>query len=624
MGDFNPEVDTLRAQSWKDYKQELKQMKDTLLWMWQDLINKEGKSWARKVVLLIFAVCVLGVAGGLIWRRIFDGLAEHNGPKVWLGILMLGGLMLCQEFAQWGKRTMREHLLDKNTYTLNNVTNNLFYEKSMMQHISEGSLLNEANIKRGFDRVQEIETMFCFQATEVIMNILLPYAFLFGTDWRLGLLITAVLIIHMIWALFLSYRVLKYCVPIEKKWRYLGRYRSERWEKVERVKTNNKAQSEIESMNKYYRETIDQDKTFWIWFIKQISLRASAAHIVFIGFVIFAVCSVLYGDKSIGWLYPVIAWGGRVVDNFWGLSDVEHRINYLTPSVVALKKALTMPSRITMKPNAVKLDRSSPCRVEFQNVSYIFPGTEVPVLHNISFTIEPGEKVAIFGRSGIGKSTLMRLLMRYDDPTSGCILIDGIDLRDIDLGSWLDLIGYIPQDSSIFTGTIESNLRYGCKNDYWNGREEELWELVRLLEIDFGERLVNGLQTPVGRGGTKLSGGQKQRMMIGAAAAKKPKIMLIDEATSSLDSTTERKVQAGLRKVLGPETGAMIITHRISTVRRICNKFIMVNYENGSGATIDGLSENFDELMRDCVPFRELAKDQDIHPHTLQNPAVMV
>lgn len=617
MAEFNPEFEISRSQNLREYLQELKQMKETLHWIWTDLINKEGKKAAKKVFVMICAVCLLGTFVGLVFKMLCDGLTEHDSAKVLIGLVTLFVVYRLQEAAQYFKRTVREGLLDFNTFTLNNVTNKLFFEKSMMQHISQSSLLNEANIKRGFERVQEIQTMFCFQATETALNIVIPYVFLWILDWRLGILITVIMVVHILWAMFLSYRVLKFCLPIERRWRFLGRYRSERWEKVERVKANAKVETEIDFMNDYYRETIRQDKGFWFWFIKQISFRAGAADTIFTLFLGYAAYKVWTGGATVGWLVTVFMWGSRVIDNFWSLSDIEHRINYLTPSVIALKKALTLPVKLRFNAKPVILDRNSPCRVEFQDVTYCFENANEPVLNNINLIIEPGRKVAIFGRSGIGKSTLMRLLMRYDDPTSGRITIDGTDLRDIDLDSWKSLIGYIPQDASIFSGTIKDNLVYG--NSHSEMSDEELWHLVRMLEIDFGERLDKGLYTTVGRGGITLSGGQKQRLMIGAAAAKNPKFMLIDEATSALDSSTERKVQSGLQKVLGPGIGALIIAHRLSTVRRICDKFIMIDKRpDNQGSHIEGHADDFESLLRDCNAFRSLAHDQDIIHHTLR------
>jgi ABC-type multidrug transport system fused ATPase/permease subunit len=134
---------------------------------------------------------------------------------------------------------------------------------------------------------------------------------------------------------------------------------------------------------------------------------------------------------------------------------------------------------------------------------------------------------------------------------------------------------------------------------------------MRTLQIDFGDRLVDGLDTRIGYNGIKLSGGQNQRLMIGAAALKEPRFMIIDEATSSLDATTERLVQDGLQKVL-VNCGALIVTHRLNTVRRICNRFVLIDRVDGRGGTVHAIANSFEELAEISPAFRLLAVDQGI------------
>jgi ABC-type multidrug transport system fused ATPase/permease subunit len=132
-----------------------------------------------------------------------------------------------------------------------------------------------------------------------------------------------------------------------------------------------------------------------------------------------------------------------------------------------------------------------------------------------------------------------------------------------------------------------------------------------MLQVDFGERLTDGLETRLGYNGIELSGGQKQRLMILAAAMKNPRFMIIDEATSSLDSSTEKLVQAGLEKVLDRNCGALIVAHRLSSVRRICNKFVVIE-PDGLGSKVAGIGRNFEELFDCCPAFIKLARDQEI------------
>jgi ABC-type multidrug transport system fused ATPase/permease subunit len=201
------------------------------------------------------------------------------------------------------------------------------------------------------------------------------------------------------------------------------------------------------------------------------------------------------------------------------------------------------------------------------------------------------------------------------DPTTGSILIDGNDLRDIRLASWLNMIAYVPQQAQVFDGTIRDNLLYRFTDEPARVPDEELWEIMRKLKIDFGDRLTDGLDTRVGRHGIELSGGEQQRLMIGAAAMRKPVFMVVDEATASLDATTEKAVQKGLEEVLGEDMGALIITHRLSTVRRLCTKFFVLRDSEGLAAgesQLEACASSFEELYEVSPTFRTLADDQGV------------
>ncbi|WP_307893152.1 ABC transporter ATP-binding protein [Bacillus swezeyi] len=242
---------------------------------------------------------------------------------------------------------------------------------------------------------------------------------------------------------------------------------------------------------------------------------------------------------------------------------------------------------------------NEPVRVE--NVSFSYSNDE-PVLHNVSFDVEPGQMIAFVGPSGGGKTTMFGLLERFYEPSSGVIKIGETPIGELSMKSWRSQIGYVSQDSPMMAGTIRENLCYGLDNaDEID--DQKLWEVAEMaFAADFIKQFPDRLDTEVGERGVKLSGGQRQRIAIARAFLRDPKMLMMDEATASLDSQSEGIVQQALARLMEGRT-TFVIAHRLST---IVNADQIMFIENGE---ITGMGRHH-ELIASHALYREFAERQ--------------
>ena len=201
--------------------------------------------------------------------------------------------------------------------------------------------------------------------------------------------------------------------------------------------------------------------------------------------------------------------------------------------------------------------------VEFRDVTFTYPGAEEPVLKDVSFTLAPGRTTAIIGSTGSGKSTLVNLIPRLYDASSGEVLVDGVDVRRLDPDALWSRIGLVPQKPYLFSGTVASNLLYGRPN----ATPEQMWEALRIAQAaDFVEKLDGGLTAHIAQGGTNVSGGQRQRLSIARALVKEPAVYVFDDSFSALDVATDARLRAALAPATA-DRATLIVAQRVATIR---------------------------------------------------------
>ena len=311
---------------------------------------------------------------------------------------------------------------------------------------------------------------------------------------------------------------------------------------------------------------------------------------------LFAPGEIAKGALDVGLTMSLIQYTMQLLMSLMMSAMVFFFISRAKPSAERVLAVLEEESDIAEKENAYKGEMKGV--VEFNNVSFAYPDG-VMALKNISFRAEPGKTVAILGSTGSGKSTLVTLIPRLYDALEGSVTIDGIDVRDYSLSNLRSQIGVVPQQPVLFSGTVSENIAYGRQD----ASREEIEQAARAAQAEaFILRREGGYEALLGRKGVNLSGGQKQRLAIARALIMRPRILILDDATSAIDMATESKIQAVLRKDYG-ECARIVVAQRVSAVQDADTILMM---ENGEIAA----SGSHKELYEACAAYKELVYSQ--------------
>ncbi|MCP8940537.1 glucan ABC transporter ATP-binding protein/ permease [Alsobacter sp. SYSU M60028] len=357
----------------------------------------------------------------------------------------------------------------------------------------------------------------------------------------------------------------------------------------------------IEQEGRELRGIIDKLLTAQIpvlswWALAAVATRASAT-LTILGIFLLGTWLNLRGQATVGEIVAFMSLATMLI------TRMEQAVSFMNAMLLQVPKLRdffevidTVPA-VRDAPNALELPKVEG-HVCFENVSFSYDGKRAAVA-DVSFTVKPGETVALVGATGSGKSTTLGLLHRAFDPQSGRILVDGHDIRDVTLSSLRRNIGVVFQEPMLFAREIDENLRVGRPD----ASDEDLARAIdRAQAREFIERMPEGLDTVVGERGRSLSGGERQRVSIARALLKDPPILILDEATSALDAGTETKLQQALQEVMAGRT-TLVIAHRLATIRNADR--IMV-FEQGRIVEAGG----FDELVAKGGRFAALAKAQ--------------
>jgi ATP-binding cassette subfamily B protein len=305
------------------------------------------------------------------------------------------------------------------------------------------------------------------------------------------------------------------------------------------------------------------------------------------------------GTMQVGNMMAFMQYAMQIIMAFTMVSMVFVMVPRASVSAVRISEVLETEPVIKDPEKPQKFTSNLRGMVEFQSVSFRYPSAEDDVLKHITFAAKPGQTMALIGSTGSGKSTLINLIPRFYDVTDGRVLVDGIDVRNMTQHDLRDKIGYVSQKAVLFSGTIESNIRYANEN----ATNEEVAKYAETAQaLDFVNEGGQGYATVVTQGGTNLSGGQKQRLAIARALAKRPEIYIFDDSLSALDFKTDMALRQALKKETSNAT-VLIVTQRVSTIMGADQIVVLDNGE------IAGIGTH-KELMKNCSVYQEIALSQ--------------
>ena len=309
--------------------------------------------------------------------------------------------------------------------------------------------------------------------------------------------------------------------------------------------------------------------------------------------------SIDNGSMQVGDMMAFIQYTMQIVMSFLMISMVSVMLPRALVSLDRIDKVINTDLSIKDPKKAVEFKADKKGVVEFKNVSFRYPDAEEDILTNINFTANPGETTAFIGSTGSGKSTLINLIPRFFDVTEGEILVDGVNIKDVNQHDLREKIGYVPQKGILFSGTIDSNLRYGKKD----ATEEEIIKASRIAQAtEFIDSKPEKYDPEISQGGNNVSGGQKQRLSIARAIAKNPEIYIFDDSFSALDFKTDSKLRKALKEEISEST-ILIVAQRISTILH-AEQIVVLDEGKIVG------TGTHKELLKNCEVYKQIALSQ--------------
>jgi ATP-binding cassette subfamily B protein len=518
------------------------------------------------MLVLAFICLVIGTAFGIaIPRMLGDGIDTvlDNGSRsfVWIAAGVIVAVSILRGLAGYGQRYFNEVVAQKTTYIMRNALYERIQRLSFAFHdrSQTGQLMSRATVD--IESIRMFFAMGLLGMAQVILMVGAVAVILVTMDWQLALF-TLVFVIPVAWlAINFGRSIRPIWLKVQAVMGFMGTTLEESLAGISVVKAFSHEKEDSRKFAVQATSLSDEQ----IHAARLMAINAPTMALLFtvpVAIILwYGGHQVVDGVMTIGQITQFILYIGMLVMPIRRLGMMVNLYSRTISSGQRILEILDTKSEVTEKPNAIELGRVKG-QVTFQNVSFSYYNGE-PALKDVTFEVQPGQLVALLGRSGSGKSTVANLLGRFYDVSEGKIMVDGIDVRDVTLTSLRKNVVAAQQDVFLFSATIRENIAYGAVN----ASKEQIIEVAKAANLhNFIQALPEGYDTWVGERGDTLSGGEKQRLSIARTLLVNPSILILDDSTASVDSETEKLIRQALDKLIEGRT-TFIITHRLPIIQ---------------------------------------------------------
>jgi ABC-type multidrug transport system fused ATPase/permease subunit len=544
---------------------------------------------ASLVVSIVLAVASQGAQIALVWvtKHVIDNaITPHDAGKLWFYVWMIVGLGVLRAGFMAGRRLISgkqalavEMDMRQGLYAHLVRLSFGFYDRHQT-----GQLMSRATVDlQGVRFFLGYGLIFFFQN---ILTVLSVTAVLFFFEWKLALIALAITPILVVVAYRYSHIAHPTLRDVQQKLADVATVAEENIVGVHVVKSFAQEPQEEEKFRQrseaVFQQTLraNRQRALYVPFISWVPMLAQGAVLLA------GARMVTHGELTVGGFVAFNLYLGMLIMPLRSLGMWVGQAQRATASGERIFQVLDEPEEIADRPGAIDLPAGAG-RLRFDNVGFEYMDGR-PVLEAIDLDIEPGRTVALIGHTGSGKTTLTSLVPRFYDVTSGRVTLDDIDVRDVKLASLRREIGVISQDPFLFSATVKENITFGAP-----GLDDaEIERIARMAQAhEFIERLPDGYDTVIGERGITLSGGQRQRLAIARALAVDPRVLILDDATASVDASTEARIRVGLREAMQNRT-TLIIAHRLSTIALADEIVVLADGRIAARGTHDELLES--------------------------------